>query len=207
MDEIVAAAEAAGAWILSDEVYMGAEVEGPETPSFWGRTERVICTGSLSKAYGLPGLRLGWVAAPADLHEELWSRKDYTTITPATLSDMAATRALGPEVRPKLLERTRGIIRTNLPKVTAWLDERPELFSYHPPDAGAICYVKYHFDINSTELAERLRTEKSVLVVPGDHFGMDRYLRIGFGNPATELGDALDRCSELLEELGAAVPA
>lgn len=207
MEEIVVAADAAGAWILSDEVYAGAEVSGTETPSFWGRMERVIVTGSLSKAYGLPGLRLGWIAAPTDLREELWSRKDYTTITPATLSDVAATRALGPDVRPKLLQRTRGIIRDNLPNVTAWLDQRPELFSYHPPDAGAICYVRYHFDINSSELVERLRTEKSVLVVPGDHFGMDHYLRIGFGNPATELGGALDRVSELLGELEAALPA
>jgi len=204
MDEIAAAADAAGAWILSDEVYAGAEVDGIETPSFWGRTERVIVTGSLSKAYGLPGLRLGWILAPAHLHEELWSRKDYTTIVPATLSDVAATRALAPDGRKKLLERSRGIIRDNLPRMTAWLDQRPDLFSYYPPEAGAICYMRYHLDINSTALAERLRTEKSVLVVPGDHFGMDRYLRIGFGNPATELGGALDRVSDLIDELSTA---
>ncbi len=205
MDEIVAAAEAVGAWILSDEVYIGAEVEGPETPSFWGRYDRVIVTQSLSKAYGLPGLRLGWIVAPAHLHEEFWGHKDYTTITPATLSDVVARRVLSRAMRPRLLERTRGIIRANLPAITGWLDERGDMFSYRAPDAGAICYVRYDLDINSTELAERLRAEKSVLVVPGDHFGMDRYLRVGFGNPAAELEEALGRVAALLEEACAAV--
>lgn len=201
MDEIVEAAEAVGAWLLADEVYTGAEVEGPETPSFWGRYDRVIVTGSLSKAYGLPGLRLGWIAAPADMHEEFWSRKDYTTITPATLSDVAARRVLEPSIRAQVLERTRGIIRSNLPTVTAWLDERADLFSYRAPDAGAICYVRYHLDINSTVLAERLRAEKGVLVVPGDHFGMDHYLRVGFGNPSAELESGLGRIADLLDQL------
>ncbi len=162
----------------------------------------MIVTGSLSKAYGLPGLRLGWVVAPADLHEELWSRKDYTTITPATLSDLAATRVLAPELRAAVLERTKGILRANLPRIGGWLDERPDLFAYRPPEAGAIVYVRYHLDVNSTDLAERLRAEKSVLVVPGDHFGMDRYLRFGFGNPGAELEAALGRVAELLSEIG-----
>ena len=196
--EIARAAEACGAWVVADEVYTGAEVEGPETESLWGSCERVIATGSLSKAYGLPGLRLGWIVAPPDMHEELWSRKDYTTITPATLSDAAAERVLSPEVHPRLLERTKGIIRANLPRLRSWLDERPDLFGYRPPEAGAICYVRYALETGSTELAERLRVEKSVLVVPGDHFGMDHYLRIGFGNPAAELDAALDRVADLL---------
>ena len=80
-----------------------------------------------------------------------------------------------------------------------------DLFSCRAPDAGAICYVCYGLDINSTELAERLRAEKGVLLVPGDHFGMDRYLRIAFGNPAAELEEALDRVAALLEEAYAAV--
>lgn len=201
MDEIVAAAEAVGAWILADEVYVGAEVEGPETPSFWGRYDRVIISGSLSKAYALPGLRIGWITTPTSLREKLWSRKDYTTITPATLSDVAARRIMEPSIRTQVLDRTRGIIRTNLPALTGWLDERPDLFSYQPPAAGAICYVRYSLDINSSDLAERLRSEKSVLVVPGDHFGMDYYLRVGFGNPVTELELGLERIANLVDEM------
>lgn len=201
MDEIVSAADKTGAWVLADEVYTGAEVDGVETPSFWGRYERVIVSGSLSKAYGLPGLRLGWIVARAEMHEEFWSRKDYTTIAPTALSDPAAAAVLSPDVRPRVLERTRGIIRGNLDILRGWLDRRSSLFRYIPPAAGAICYLRYALDINSSALAERLRAERDVLVVPGDHFGMDRYLRIGFGNPAAELKEALGRIAELVEEL------
>ncbi len=203
-EEIVSAAAAVGAWILADEVYTGAERSGPETASLFGSYERVIATGSLSKAYGLPGLRLGWVVAPAELHEEIWARKDYTTITPSALSDVAAARVLAPPVRARILERTRGIIRDNLPRLTRWLEGSGGSFRFRPPDAGAICYVRYDLDVGSSELAERLRAERSVLVVPGDHFGMDRHLRIGFGNPAPELEHALDRISDLLDALRAA---
>ena len=72
MDSVVAGAERVGAWILADEVYSGAErLTDSETPSFWGRYDRVLAVGSLSKAYGLPGLRIGWVVAPADMADEI----------------------------------------------------------------------------------------------------------------------------------------
>lgn len=200
-EEIVDAADAAGAWILSDEVYRGAELDGRETASLWGEYDRVIVTHSLSKAYGLPGLRLGWLAGPEEAIERLWGRKDYTSIAPAALSDRLAAAALDPEHRPAVLERTRELLRENLDRLTGWLDRRPELFAYREPEAGAICFVRYRMDVNSTELADRLRREKSVLLVPGDQFGMDGYLRIGFGNPSSELESALDRLGELVEEI------
>ncbi len=73
------------------------------------------------------------------------------------------------------------------------MDAHEGRFRYRPPDAGAICYTHYHTSINSTEFAETLRTEMDLLVVPGDHFGMDHYLRLGFGLPGTELEEALER--------------
>lgn len=203
MDAIAALTEEAGAWILADEVYGGAEVSGPQTPSFWGRHDRVLCTNSLSKAYGLPGLRLGWIVGPADVMGELWGRTDYTTIAPASLSDGLATLALEPDTRARILERTRGIIRANLGVLRAWMDEQEGRFRYRLPDAGAICYMHYDADVNSTDFAEKLRTEKSVLVVPGDHFGMDSYLRIGFGNPRDELLDGLGRIRDAFDEVTA----
>ena len=203
-DSMVGVADLAqryGAWILADEVYRGAEVSGPETPSFWGRHDRVLITNSLSKAYGLPGLRVGWVATLHDVAADLWARKDYTTITVSTLSDRLAQVALTSGVRERILERTRTRIRDNLGILTDWMDTQEGLFSYRPPDAGAICYARYHARINSSELAERLRTEQDLLVVPGDHFGMDRYLRIGFGPPADELKPALDRLAAAFRDV------
>ena len=204
LDAIARIAERYGSWILSDEIYRGAERDGRETPSMWGRCERVVVTSGLSKAYGLPGLRIGWIAAPPPLIASLWSYHDYTTISPGALSDALARRALQPARRAKILERTRSILNANYPIIAEWLDGHGALFGYAPPDAGAIVYVQYHHGINSTELVNRLREQKSVLIVPGDHFGMDGYLRIGFGDETDYMRQGLQRLSELLAEIGVA---
>ncbi len=204
MDAIAEMTERHGAWILADEVYAGAEASGAErTPSFWGCHDRVLITNSLSKAYGLPGLRLGWIVGPDELIEELWGRTDYTTICPASLSDALACIALEPGTRARIGERTRDIVSANLGVLEEWMRAQEGRFRYRPPDAGAICYARYDAPINSTEFAEKLRVEKDVLVVPGDHFGMDHYLRIGFGNPKNELLDGLGRIGEAFDEVAA----
>ena len=206
MDAIAETTHRHGAWILADEVYAGAEShDGEPTPSFWGCHDKVLVTNSLSKAYGLPGLRLGWIMGPDAVVEELWGRTDYTTICPASLSDRLACLALEPGTRMRIRERTRGIVRANLGVIEEWMRSQEGRFSYRAPDAGAICYTRYDAPINSTELAEKLRVEKDVLVVPGDHFGMDQYLRLGFGNPRDELLEGLGRIREAFDEVVAAV--
>ncbi len=190
-----------GAWIVADEVYSGAEVDGRTTPSFHGQYPRVVVTQSLSKAYGLPGLRIGWAVASPEVAADLWARTDYTTITPATLSDRLATLALEPTVRARILERTRRIISANRERLAQWVQGQGDRFSYHPPEAGAIAFLRYRGSVGSSEVAERLRVEESVLIVPGDQFGMDGFLRIGFGNPAPELDEALGRISSLFDRI------
>jgi len=201
--EIVAAAERVGAWILSDEVYGGGELSGAPTPSLWGRTDRVLVSASLSKAYGLPGLRLGWLIAPAEYREDLWARKDYTTIAPSPLSDRLGAAALEPAARARLLERGRGILRENLELLEDWAAGHAGILSFRPPEAGAIAFFRYDLRIGSTELAERLLAEQSVLVVPGDQFGIDRHFRIGYGYTSPALEPGLERVSRMLEELAA----
>jgi len=200
LDAIARAADRHGAWILSDEVYRGAEIDGIETPSMWGRSPRAIVTSGLSKAYGLPGLRIGWIVAPPELIASFWSYHDYVTIAPGALSDRLARVALQPERKARLFERTRGILRRNLPLIEEWLREVGG-FTWIRPEAGAIVYVRYDHPINSTELVTRLRVEKGVLTVPGDHFGMDGYLRLGFGEPPEYNRAGLDRLRDLLSSL------
>jgi aspartate/methionine/tyrosine aminotransferase len=202
MERIVQIAEKAGAWILADEVYAGAErTSDKRTPSFYGRYDKIVAVGSLSKAYGLPGLRIGWAAAPEEIVDEIWKRHEYTTLSATMLSNHLAAIALSPEVQPRLIQRTRDYIRKGFPVLEHWMNQHEGTFSFTPPQAAAIAFVRYNLNINSTEFAERLIKEKSVLLVPGDHFGMDKFLRISYGLPHDYLTAALDRIHELIIEL------
>ena len=202
MDAVVSAAARVGAWLLADEVYCGAErLTDTRTPSFWGRYDRVLATNGLSKAYGLPGLRIGWLVGPPDVVDEAWARHEYTTIGTTKLSTKLAALALSPQVRPRLIQRTRDYIRRGFPILEEWLDSHEGVFDLTPPQAAAIAFARYHLNINSTELAKRLIHDKSVLIVPGDHFGLDHYLRISYGLPPNYLRAGLSRIHELLVEL------
>ncbi len=204
VDGICRIASRTGAWILSDEIYRGAELDGVETATVWGRTERALVTSGLSKAYGLPGLRIGWVTGPPEVVEALWGFHDYTSIAPGAINDRLARVALAPARRVQLLARTRSILSANYPILRDWLAARAPLLSHVAPEAGAIAFIRYHHAINSTRLIERLRDEHSVLVVPGDHFDLDGYLRIGFGSDPTHLTNSLERIGALLDTIPAA---
>ena len=202
MDRIVEVAESVGAWILADEVYSGAEREtDKQTPSFFGRYGKVIAVGSMSKAYGLPGLRVGWAVGPQSTLDEMWARHEYIALSATMLSNKLAALALSPQVRPRIIARTRKYIREGFPVLREWMDSHEGVFSLSPPDAAAIAFVRYDLDINSTEFVDRLMKEKSVLIVPGDHFGLDNFVRISFGLPHDYLTPALDRIHELIVEI------
>jgi aspartate/methionine/tyrosine aminotransferase len=203
MDRIAELAGRQGAWIVADEVYRGAERDGTETPSFWGRYDRVLATCGLSKAYGLPGLRIGWVVGPTDTIAELWARKDYLTISPSSLCEMLALKALSANVRPRILERTRGILKANYGVLESWVARHAGALRLVPPRAGAIAYLRYAWSVGSTDLIVRLRDEQSVLIVPGDHFGMDGFIRIGIGNEPEDLAAGLAGIDKVIDSLPA----
>jgi aspartate/methionine/tyrosine aminotransferase len=199
LDAVCRAAARVGAWVIADEIYRGAERTFDETPSVWGRGYgRAIVTSGLSKAYGLPGLRIGWVVAPPEIASDLWTIHDYTSIAPGAINDRLARMALEPATRAKLLARTRMIIRTNYPLLKRWV-EAHEGLSHIPPEAGAIAMVHYTHPVGSVALAERLRDERSVLVVPGAFFEMEGYLRVGFGSDPAYLESALALIGETLD--------
>jgi len=202
MDAVVAAAERVGAWLLADEVYRGAEREREEeTPSFYGGYDKVLAQGSMSKAYGLPGLRVGWTVGPAEAVDAMWARREYTTIAATMLSNKLTTLALSPDVRPQILARTRQLLKGGYGLLGEWLGEQDGVFMGTPPDAAAIAFLKYDLDINSTQWMEQLRDDRGVLVVPGDHFGLDHHIRLSFALPEAELVDGLARIHESVVEL------
>jgi aspartate/methionine/tyrosine aminotransferase len=201
MQAVVDAAQRVGAWIVADEIYRGAEVSGPLSPTFQGRYDKVIITSGLSKAFGLPGLRTGWIVAPPKTISHLCQYHDYLTLTPSCLSDHLADIIMRPRRRDQVLERTRGIIRKNLPVVEKWLHGHRDVLDYAAPMAGAITTVKYRLPTASVTLFNRLRKEQSVLITPGEHFGIGRYFRVGFGYDIGVTRRGLQRIDILLDEL------
>ena len=195
-------AEDAGVYVLSDEVYRGAELSGLETPSFFDIYDRVMVTSSLSKVYALPGLRLGWVISSSKKKaNELWSYSDYTSICPSMLSDILARAALQPKTRSWILERTRRIVKTHWSIMRAWLDSHADIFEWIPPRAASICFPRYNLPISSGDLVNQILREKSVLVAPGDHFGVPDHLRFGFGYDKESLKEGLNLLSDVLREI------
>ncbi|RLD25195.1 MAG: aspartate aminotransferase [Bacteroidetes bacterium] len=200
MKEVIAIAKSVDAWIFSDEVYRGAELNGITINSFLGMYDKVLVNGGLSKAYALPGLRLGWLAGPEKMIADSWAYSDYTSITAGIMSHFLGEIALRPDKRQEILARNRAMLNENLAVVKEWLDQYGNLFEYIDPQGGGMLFIKYNLEINSTELAEWLRTEKSVFILAGDTFGMDKYFRIGIGAPKEYLLEGLERVKEALKE-------
>jgi aspartate/methionine/tyrosine aminotransferase len=202
MDAIIRIADRAGAWILADEVYAGVEQRTEEqTPSFYGRYDKVLAVGSMSKAYGLPGLRTGWVVGPPDIIEQVWARHEYNTLSATMLSNKLAALALSPEIRPMIRQRARDYVRRGFPILKEWMSRQNGNLRCVPPDAAAIAFIKYDLDIKSSDLVMRLIHEQSVMVVPGDHFGLDGFLRVSFGLPEDYLRGGLERISSVLSKI------
>jgi len=203
MERIIEAVEKYDAYLISDEVYQGAELEKELTSSFWGISDRVFIVSGLSKAYGIPGIRIGWIVGQPEVVAECWSQHDYITISPNILSDKMAHIAVQQENRKKLYARTKQIIGENRKVFQDWIDSFSDFFDYIEPEAGAIAFVKYNHDIPSLELVERLRINQNVLIVPGIHFGMEGFLRIALGSPSEEFKEALLRIKTEIDQIRA----
>jgi aspartate/methionine/tyrosine aminotransferase len=201
MRRIVERCESTGTWILADEVYLGAEIAGERTRSFWGMSDRVIVTSGLSKAYGIPGVRIGWIVGPRDFVAECWSQHDYLTIGPNKLSDRLARVAVQPANRERCYSRTRELLTRNLPIVRDWLAEFGGRLTWRAPRAGAIALAKYDSSVPSVSLVERVRVNQSTLIVAGTHVGLEGYLRIWLGGREEFLREGLRRVGAELRPL------
>jgi aspartate/methionine/tyrosine aminotransferase len=201
MLRIVSICQKVGAWLHADEVYRGTEMNGAETPSFWGMYDRAICVNSMSKAYGLAGLRIGWVVASPEMIEELWRRHEYAVIAASGPSMTLAEIALQPAKRQMLLERQRKLSREGHAILENWVRQQDGKFSVSPAVATSIAFVQYQFDMPSVELANLIREKVSVLVAPGAYLGTENHLRITVGYEAKKVRTALERIGSAVAEL------
>jgi len=199
MRGVAAIAEKCGAYLLSDEIYRGAEIDRPETPTYYGIYDRVIVTSSLSKAFANPGLRLGWIVAPTDVITEAMRRQDYTSIGTNRLSQVLGERILEPNTRDRLLSRTRSILSGNIKILSAWMEKHHNQFSMVRPEAGGMAFLGYNLSMSSEEFSTKLREEESLFVVAGSWFGLENHIRLGLGVETEHLEEALVRLARFAD--------
>tara|TARA_B100001013_G_C24581169_1_gene430693 strand:+ start:32 stop:691 length:660 start_codon:yes stop_codon:yes gene_type:complete len=200
MDGVISIAGDADCWILSDEVYRGAELDGIECRSFAGTTKKSIVNAGLSKAYSLPGLRLGWSVGSVDYINRAWSFHDFTVINVAYLSDWVASRVLAYDRRRKILDRTKDHLNHNLDMLCDWAKDIPALTIIRP-QAAAITFAKLNLPMNSEEFVFTLRDNYSVLLTAGKWHGMEGFVRFGYGTPTDYVQGGLDRIKSFLDSL------
>ncbi|MEJ6389196.1 aminotransferase [Gymnodinialimonas ulvae] len=189
LEEIAQIARDVGAYVLCDEVYRGTGQEGDGMgPSIVDVYEKGIATASVSKAFSLAGLRVGWIAAPTEVTEQVLIQRDHDTISVGMINDHFAAMAL--ENREKILARSRSITRGNLEILDAWVATQPRV-DWVKPRAGTTAMLHLDIPISSRDFCVNLVEETGVMLTPGDAFDMEGYVRIGFANDPAILQDGL----------------
>ncbi|HUN23942.1 MAG TPA: aminotransferase class I/II-fold pyridoxal phosphate-dependent enzyme [Anaerolineales bacterium] len=172
-----------GFWLFSDEVYRLLEYEPAQRlPNAADINPLAISLGVTSKAFGLAGLRIGWVATQ-DPHilQTMSAAKDYTSICNPAPSEFLAEIALRKGLT--LAEQNLAIIRENLPLVQGFFARHSAHFDWQTPSAGPIAFPRLRLPITAQQFAERARQEAGVLLLPGDVYAPEfsQYFRIGYG--------------------------
>ena len=182
------------AYLLCDEVYrLLAEDPQPPVASYGPHG---ISTTSLTKAYGLAGLRFGWIAGPEPVVERAWRWKDYTTISPSLFGQHVAKQALGRR-EDGILRENRELADAHRETVAAWVDDHG-LDWLDPVGVNAFVTVPDGFD-DAESFCRTVVEEASVVLAPGHLFGFPNRFRIGFGLPTEELEEGLDRVSDVID--------
>ena len=194
LDALVGMARERGIYLFSDEVYRGVERRPEITlPQVADLYERGISLGVMSKSYGLPGIRVGWMACrDCEALGRMERMKHYTSICGAAPSELLAQIAL--KARERILARNRSLIAKNLPMLETFFAEHEDLFEWYLPDGGCIGYPRYIGRDGVEEFARRLVEESGVLLLPASVYRSelgatptDRF-RIGYGRDNMEAG-------------------
>jgi aspartate/methionine/tyrosine aminotransferase len=201
LDRIYGLAADAGALVLCDEAYRWLDMpDGSPLPApMRDLGSQAISVGTVSKPFGLPGLRIGWIAATAEIARDCWSTRDYVSLSPGKLNDFLATIAL--RERERLIARNHEIVRANLETASRWFAEHGDLVDWDPPRGGLLALMRYAVDVSSSSLADMLAREHSVMLAPGSAFGFEGYLRIGIGQRPDIFAEGLRRTAICLQSL------
>lgn len=199
-DEMKAIAEFAkkhDLWIFADEVYRGLNQEDDTFgSSFFDYYDKCIVSGGLSKTFALPGLRMGWLAAPKAFIDQIAIRRDYHIISLPKINDTLSILAL--KNKELILNRNRLISKRNREIIKEWVKQEPHIDVVFTN--STTLYIRYDMDIPSDELALRLQKETGVFFVPGVCFDIDHHLRLGGGVESEMLEKGLAVFSKWLRQ-------
>jgi aspartate/methionine/tyrosine aminotransferase len=185
------------AWLFSDEVYRELEHDPADRlPAACDLYDRALSLGSMSKTYGLPGLRLGWLGCrDRAALQRVVDLKHYTTICSSAPSELLSALAL--RHRNVLADRNRGIVLANLPLLDALLERHAEVLSWVRPTAGPIGFPRLHGVDDATAFCEQLVAAEGVLLLPGAVYDEPGHVRVGFGRAA--MPEALERLERYID--------
>jgi aspartate/methionine/tyrosine aminotransferase len=197
LERIAGIAGRVDAWVLSDEAYRWLDHPGGVAlpSSMRDLYPKAVGIGTTSKFFGLPGLRLGWLAGTAELAQACWELRDYVSLSPAMLSDRFAQIAVANHERVR--QRNHRILEQNLARARAWFADNADIVSWEEPKAGLLAMVKVHGVDDTDALSEHL-AEAGVMLAPGSAFGLPGYLRIGIGQRPAIFAEALDRAATVI---------
>jgi len=190
-------AQRVGARVLVDEVYLEMLFDSAP-PSAFSLGDTFVVTSSLTKTYGLSGLRCGWILAAPKLARRIWRLNDLFAATaahPAERMSVMAFDRLG-----QFRERARGLLMTNRAVLDSFLDSRNDLPCFRPP-AGSVVFPCLP-DGEPEAFFKLLREKYETSVVPGEFFEMPRHFRLGIGGETAALQAALERLGAALDDFG-----
>lgn len=194
--EFIEAVAASGAYLVWDAAFNELVYESEPLPNPITMYERAIVLGTLSKGYGLAGLRVGWCLAAPELLEQFVHWRDYTTLYLSPLVEKVAERAI--ENYRVLLDLRLERARKNFEVVARWVEAHREFVDWVRPKGGVTTFVRMHGVADVDEFCRRLGREHGVMVVPGSCFNQPGHMRLGFGGPTDDLEEGLARVSNLL---------
>lgn len=199
--QIIEAAAGVNAYLVWDAAFAELTHDAEPLPNPSLLYDRAITLGTLSKGYGLAGLRVGWCVAPPELMAGFVHWRDYTTLYLSPLVEAVAQRAV--ERADALLAPRLGRARKNLDVVAAWVAENSEHVEWVRPRGGVTAFLRLRRVGDVETFCHRLARERGTLLVPGVCFDRPEHVRLGFGGPTAALSEGLARLSSLLREAAA----
>jgi len=198
LEEFLSLVRSSGAWLVWDAAFAELVYETPPLPDPTATYERAISMGTLSKAFGLPGLRVGWCIAPTEVLDQCVRLRDYISLHLSPLVELLAQRVI--EHADEVIQNRLALAKCNLATCSSWARDNAERLEWFPPRGGVCAFPRLRGVDDVDALCRELVVAQRVLAVPGSCFGWPQHIRLGFGGSRESLQEGLNRLASALRE-------